>query len=94
MFQVTERAADFYKEEMELNPGDSIRLFVRYGGGGVDGFTLGVDRGEAKPANVKATVGGISFYNDSEDDWLVDQVLIDLHEGTREIKLVFHSEQD
>ncbi len=92
MLQVTERAAEFYKEEMELQNGDSIRLFVRYGGGGMDGFTIGVDRGDQHPTSVKTSVAGVDFYNNPEDDWLVDLVTIDLSEQTGEIHLAFEKD--
>lgn len=89
MLKVTERAAQFYKNEMDLENGDSIRLFVRYGGGGIDGFTLGVDKGQADPSNVKVTVEGVSFYNNPEDDWLIDQAMIDTDDSKEDIHFSF-----
>jgi iron-sulfur cluster insertion protein len=89
MLEVTERAAEFYKEEMSLKNGEAIRLFVRYGGGGLDGFTLGVEKGDVEPNQAKVVVNGISFYNHPEDDWLVDLAHIDTNDTMEDIKLSF-----
>ncbi|WP_353626224.1 hypothetical protein [Bacillus sp. JCM 19041] len=39
---ITERAANFYKKEMDLNSGDILRLYVRVGGIGSGGFSIGI----------------------------------------------------
>lgn len=91
MLTVTDEAAEFYKNEWNLDTGDSIKLFVRYGGGGIDGFTLGVDKGEQSSSNIKVTVKGISFYNSPDDDWLIDLAKIDYDAANDEIKFSFES---
>lgn len=89
MLVVTERAAEFYKEAMSLEDGEAIRLFVRYGGGGLDGFTLGVAKGEIDPSEAKVVVKGVPFYNHPEDDWLVDLARIDTDDSLEDIRLTF-----
>ena len=89
MFNVTERAAHFYKKEMELNNGDAIRLFVRYGGYGKDGFSMGIEKSEKKLAVDGKEIDGITFFTHPDDRWFVDSITVDANETLEDVILSF-----
>ncbi|CAH1211258.1 MULTISPECIES: HesB/YadR/YfhF family protein [Paenibacillus] len=68
---VSDRAAKWYKEELSLNEGDSIRFFARYssGGGLHPGFSLGIAVEEPKHPAEQTEVSGIRFYMEEHDYW-------------------------
>ncbi|MFD1018314.1 HesB/YadR/YfhF family protein [Thalassobacillus hwangdonensis] len=71
---VTEQAAAWYKDELEIEAGTAIRFFVRYGGvGGIQpGFSLGIKMDEPREPVADTEVNGIRFFIESEDDWYFD----------------------
>lgn len=74
---ITEKAVQLYKKEMELNDGDILRLYVRVGGVGSGGFSVGVTK-DAPTENAYVTnVGGIGFFVEEEDFWYLDGMTID-----------------
>ncbi|WP_188207768.1 HesB/YadR/YfhF family protein [Alkalibacillus aidingensis] len=68
---VTEEAANWFKEEMDLKSGDSVRFFPKYGGtcSFQDGFSIGVTIGKASDPGVKTDLNEISFEIDDKDVW-------------------------
>lgn len=70
---VTPEAARFYKEEMELQEGDQLCLYVKlYGSSSAHpNFSLGIARGKCGNSHLSTTVEGITFYLDAQDEWYV-----------------------
>ncbi|KUP26110.1 hypothetical protein [Paenibacillus sp. DMB5] len=71
---ISPEAAAWFKKELNLQAGDSIRLFPRYssGGGLHPGFSLGIaTEPPARPA-VKAEQGGLIFYMEEQDLWYME----------------------
>lgn len=68
---VSDEALDWFKEEMEVVPGDSIRFFARYGGASPlhEGFSLGVTKEEPYEIAVKIEHDGALYYIESHDEW-------------------------
>ncbi|MNW23501.1 Iron-sulfur cluster biosynthesis [compost metagenome] len=68
---VTEQAAAWYKKELGLKDGDSIRLFARYssGGGLHPGFSLGISVESPQRPVFENTAGGLTFYMEDQDSW-------------------------
>ncbi|MEC1626625.1 HesB/YadR/YfhF family protein [Bacillus mojavensis] len=71
---VNEDALNWYKEELDLQNGDQVRFFVRYGGCSnvQKGFSLGVTKDAPQEAGVTAEVGGITFFIEESDLWYFD----------------------
>jgi len=71
---VTEKAVEWYKEELLVDEGMTIRFFVRYGGVGglVPGFSIGVKVEEENQPHVSVVVDGITFFVSEEDAWYFD----------------------
>ncbi|RYG71816.1 hypothetical protein EU245_12715 [Lentibacillus lipolyticus] len=70
---VTAKAAKWYKEEFNTGKDTYLRLFVRYGFGGlIPGFSLGISRDT--PDNVFASdrADGITFFVEDADAWYFD----------------------
>ncbi|GGA38941.1 HesB/YadR/YfhF family protein [Paenibacillus physcomitrellae] len=74
MIHVAEDAAEWYKKELNLHEGQSVRFFARYSAGGHihPGFSLGIDTEEPKKPGLSTTVGGIRFYMEEQDLWYLD----------------------
>jgi uncharacterized protein YneR len=85
LFTITERAAHFYKKEMELNSGDALRLYVRYGGYGKDGFSIGIEKSDVKYAIDGQEIEGITFFAHPDDRWFVDLVTMDADENLEDV---------
>jgi uncharacterized protein YneR len=71
---ITEEAANWYKNELNLKEGDSLRFFVRYGGCSnvQKGFSLGVSRDNPENPGVKVEQAGIQFFIEEDDLWYFD----------------------
>lgn len=68
---VTNEAARWYINEIDLKKGDRIRFFVRYGGCSTvqSGFSLGINQDEPFEIGVETTVEGILFFIEEKDLW-------------------------
>lgn len=73
--QITSEAVAWYKEELGLTKGDSLRFFVRYGGCSTvqSGFSLGITKEEPVDIGVQTIEEGITFYIEEKDLWYFDQ---------------------
>ncbi|RXI97806.1 hypothetical protein DS745_15695 [Anaerobacillus alkaliphilus] len=76
-FIISEKAANLYKQEMGLQKGDSLRLYVRVGGCGSGGFSVGVTKDQPSPKAFARTVDSIKFFVEEEDFWYLDGMTID-----------------
>lgn len=72
--KVTKPAFQFLRDEMELQDGDSIKIFVRYGGSGghIPGFSLGIDKDTFDGDGISTNVEGITFFMNTKDLWYLD----------------------
>ncbi|ABS22503.1 HesB/YadR/YfhF family protein [Bacillus cytotoxicus] len=71
---VTKEAATWYKEELNLQSGDTIRFFVQYGGCSTvqKGLSLGIRKDEPAQPAVEIQEEGITFFIESDDEWYFD----------------------
>lgn len=67
-------ALNWFKREFDLNRGDTVRFFARYGGETTihPGFSLGVSLDSPVKAAVSTELDGILFYVENEDVWYLD----------------------
>ncbi|WP_155591293.1 HesB/YadR/YfhF family protein [Lysinibacillus cavernae] len=68
---LTVKALQWFKQEMEVEPGDTIRFYARYGGSSPfhEGFSLGMTREEPIDIGVQTVVEGVTYYIDEKDLW-------------------------
>ncbi|PKR85612.1 HesB/YadR/YfhF family protein [Heyndrickxia camelliae] len=78
---VSDDAEKWFRDEMDIEEGDSIRFFVKYGGSTAvqEGFSLGLMKEEAEDPAVTTTKNGILFFVEEKDVWYFDGH--DLHVG-------------
>ncbi|MBV2240827.1 HesB/YadR/YfhF family protein [Bacillus inaquosorum] len=71
---INEDALNWYKEELDLESGDQVRFFVRYGRlrQRSKGFSLGVAKDAPQEAGATAEAGGITFFIEESDLWYFD----------------------
>ncbi|MBT2582198.1 HesB/YadR/YfhF family protein [Planococcus sp. ISL-109] len=71
-------AMDWFREEMEVEPGEAVRFFVRYGGSGLQpGFSLGVTKDRPYEATVRHEQDDVLYFIEEADHWYFDEH--DLH---------------
>ncbi|MCG7435148.1 HesB/YadR/YfhF family protein [Lysinibacillus fusiformis] len=68
---LTDEALQWFKLEMEVEPGDTIRFYARYGGSSPfhEGFSLGMTREEPIGIGAEAVIDGVTYYIDEKDLW-------------------------
>ncbi|GAA0315045.1 HesB/YadR/YfhF family protein [Bacillus carboniphilus] len=94
--QLDQAAFEWYKNEMHLEKGDAVRLFVRYGGCSTvqSGFSLGVMKEQPIDIGVATEVDGVTFYIEEKDIWYLDDhsLRITLNETYNEPSFDFYKE--
>ena len=68
---LSNEALHWFKEEMDVETGDSIQFFARYGGASPlhEGFSLGVRMETPDEATVTTEHDGVHYYIESRDEW-------------------------
>lgn len=74
---ITPQAALFYRREMALSPGQGIRLFVRIGGYGCGGYSVGVQPALPTARDMRLEVEGVPFLVREEDLWYLNGLRIE-----------------
>ncbi|KAB7671117.1 HesB/YadR/YfhF family protein [Bacillus sp. B1-b2] len=71
---ISDKAAEWYKEEMLLQAGAYVRFFARYGGCSTvqQGFSLGISSEEPVNIGVSIEKNGIHYYIEEKDLWYFD----------------------
>lgn len=71
---ISDEALQWFKEDMEVVQGESIRFFARYGGSSPlhEGFSLGVTKENPDDASVEISIDGVRYYIESRDEWFFD----------------------
>ncbi len=91
---ITPEAVEWFKSELSLTHGDSLRIFGKYGGAtNVHvGFSTGIEVTEANRPMMEKTIDGISFFTEEGDDWFFAEYTleIDLDEITEEPKYTYN----
>ncbi|MGE7604849.1 HesB/YadR/YfhF family protein [Peribacillus sp. NPDC097675] len=91
--QISDRAANWYIDELELSEGAYLRFHARYGGVSTiqSGFSLGIIQEEPEAIAASHTMGSITFYVEEKDTWFFDghDLLINFNEKTAEPEFVY-----
>ncbi len=74
-FSLSKEAAEWYKNELQLQEGDAIRFFVQYGGCSTvqKGLSLGIRKDTPVNPVAEVTQEGIRFFVEEEDEWYFDK---------------------
>lgn len=91
--EISDLAAAWYEQEMDLKNGDFVRFFVRYGGHSSiqQGFSLGLSNEPPIDLAIKTVKNGITYYIEEKDIWYFENYnfSIDLNSKTNEPEFVF-----
>ncbi|WP_019156241.1 HesB/YadR/YfhF family protein [Robertmurraya massiliosenegalensis] len=74
-FQVSKEAAQWFKEEMDLQAGDFVQFYVKLYGGIPTvhpNYSLGISFGKEGTVAIKDEVEGITFYFNDKDEWFLE----------------------
>ncbi len=76
---ISNEAFQWFKKEMEVVQGKSIRFYARYGGSSPfhEAFSLGMTQDEPHDIGAETFVEGIHFYIEKDDLWFFNDH--DLH---------------
>ena len=68
---ITPQAIAWYKEELHLKEGDSLKISGKYGGAtNVHvGFSTGIEKTTPHQVNYETVLEGITFFTEQGDDW-------------------------
>ncbi|QKS71300.1 hypothetical protein FLK61_31825 [Paenalkalicoccus suaedae] len=91
---ISEKAHAFYREEMGLTKGEELTFFVRVGGVGSGGFSVGLTRGKPVKASTAIEVEGVSYYVMEDDYWYLHGMTIDYDEDRSEVTFTHESFSD
>lgn len=90
---VTNQAAEWYKNEYEISKKTELRLFVRYGGVGglIPGFSLGVSIEEPNEIYTQKTIDSLTIYIEAQDAWYFDDkdLLIEFNQDLLEPEFTY-----
>ncbi|MGN7410326.1 HesB/YadR/YfhF family protein [Sporosarcina sp. SAFN-010] len=72
--RISNEATQWFDEEMDVEAGDSIRFFARYGGSSPlhEGFSLGVIREQPDEVAVETILDDVRYYIETRDLWYFD----------------------
>jgi len=84
-------AAQWYKQEMGLNDGDFVRIFVRLGGFETvkPGYSLGVMKDSPTNPALQTTVEGVTFFMEEANVWYLGEkkLHIEFDPGCEDIRM-------
>ncbi|MFB7155795.1 MULTISPECIES: HesB/YadR/YfhF family protein [unclassified Lysinibacillus] len=87
---LTDEALQWFKQEMEVESGDTIRFYARYGGSSPfhEGFSLGMTREEPIEIGVKTVIDDVIYYIDEKDLWFFNDhdLYVDVDATNDELK--------
>lgn len=92
---ITQKAADWYMDELELDTPTQIRLFPRYGGVGgiIPGFSVGINNDVPEVIHTSSTVSDILFFIEEKDSWYFEghHLTIQFNEDLNEPEFIYQS---
>lgn len=89
---VTEEAAAWFKEEMDLEAGAYVQLYVKLYGGIPTihpNYFLGISLGQEGNVAIKDEVLGITFYFNDHDAWFLEDMDLKIVEKNGEVDFIF-----
>lgn len=87
--KLSNEAINWFKEEMEVENGDFIRFYARYGGSSPfhEGFSLGMNREQPHEIGSETIVENIHFYIEKSDEWFFNDhhLVVDMDQDLEEL---------
>ncbi|MGA4518385.1 HesB/YadR/YfhF family protein [Solibacillus silvestris] len=93
--KLSEKALNWFKQEMEVERGDFIRFYARYGGSSPfhEGFSLGMTREQPHEIGVETVVEGIHYYIEKSDEWFFNEhhLVVDVDNSSDELRYSYEN---
>lgn len=92
-FEVSKEAAEWYKNEMDLEQGDYVQYYVQLYGGVPTvhpNYSLGVLIGKEGNIAIKDVVEGITFYFNDDNSWFLKEFDMKVVLEKEELEFIFH----
>lgn len=72
---INDDAKVWFVEEMEVEAGDTIRFYARYGGSSPfhEGFSIGMTRDEPLHSGAKTQIDGVTYFIEQDDLWFFNE---------------------
>jgi uncharacterized protein YneR len=94
---VSSSAVQWVQSAMNVQNGESVRLFVKYGGscGPIPGFSIGITKEKPHDIGIQTTVDGITFFMEHQDLWFLDNhdVIVDTSVVDGDIEFLFQKSE-
>lgn len=94
---ISNDAFEWFQNEMEVEPGDTVRFFVRYGGSSKlqPGFSLGVTKDVPAEAAAKVEQGDVTYYIEAADAWYFDghDLFVNVNDDLKELNYDYKKEE-
>jgi len=93
--KITEKATAWYERELDVEAGDALRFFVRYGGvgGRIPGFSLGINTEQPNVIYSSTSLNGITYFIEEMDAWYFEgyDLMIELDEQLQEPQFTYEA---
>lgn len=90
---LSNEAMDWFRNEMEIENGDYIRFYARYGGSSPfhEGFSLGMNREQPHDMGINAVVEDVHFYIEKADEWFFNEhnLVVNVDKGLDELSYTY-----
>ncbi|MGN7479671.1 HesB/YadR/YfhF family protein [Solibacillus silvestris] len=87
--KLSEKAINWFKGEMEVENGDYIRFYARYGGSSPfhEGFSLGMTREQPHEIGIEAVIEDVHFFIEKSDEWFFNDhdLIVDVDQSNDEL---------
>lgn len=95
MINVTKEAAEWFKQELDLEEGHAVRFFARYSAGGKlhPGFSLGIGIESPVSPGIISEVEGITFYMEDKDMWYLQGYDLNIVYDKEQQDIEYHYEK-
>ena len=86
---IQDSALNWFKKEMDVETGDAIRFYARYGGSSPfhEAFSLGMTREQPHDQGLTKEIDGILFYIEKDDLWFFNEhsLIVSVNESLDEL---------
>ncbi len=87
---ISEQAKEWFKKEMEVDAGDTIRFYARYGGSSPlhDSFSLGMTKDTPFEPTVTVIHDKVMYFIEERDEWFFNghDLYVTVHEELDELE--------
>lgn len=95
--KVSKEAAQWYRDEMDLQAGDYVQFYVKLYGGIPTvhpNYSLGIAFGKEGNISIKDEVEGITFYFNDQDAWFLEDFDLNVVLKNDDVDFVFKERGD